>query len=96
MSGFGRQIEKTRLVWEGSAGESVCWGGERGGVKLLEFEDFAVEHSVKGSARRSEGGGRFIGFASCRRPPNSKTLADGTLLLVRLVGFGGGQQDINI
>ena len=54
---FGREIEKPRLVLEGSAGEAVCWGGEGGGVILLEFEDFAGEHSVNGSARRSEGGG---------------------------------------
>ena len=29
-----------------SAGEVVCRDGERGGVKLSEFEDFAGEHSV--------------------------------------------------
>ena len=57
ISDFGRQIEQTRLVWEGSAGEAVCQGGERGGVMLPEFEDSAGEHSVKDLARRSEGGG---------------------------------------
>ena len=35
---------------------------------LLEFEDFAEEHSVKGSARRSEGGGASMGYRLFRRP----------------------------
>ena len=64
---IGGQIEKTRFVWEGSAGEAVCRGGERGGVMLLEFEDFAGERSVKDFARRSEGGGGFKGYRLCRR-----------------------------
>ena len=46
----GGQLKKTRLVWEGSAGDAVCRGGERGGVKLPQFEDFAGEHSVKHAA----------------------------------------------
>ena len=37
---------------------------------LLEFEDFAGEHSVKDSARRSEGGGGSMGFRLFRRPQN--------------------------
>ena len=45
--------------WSGSAGEAVCRGGERGRVKLPEFEDFAREHSVKNSARRSECGSGY-------------------------------------
>ena len=69
---------------EGSAGEAVCQGGERGGVMLPEFEDFAGEHSGKDSARRSEGGGGFMGFASCRRPQCSKTLAVVLRMLYRL------------
>ena len=56
----GREIEKGRLVWEGSAGEAVCRGAETGGVKLLEFEDFARKDSVKDLARRSEGGGGYL------------------------------------
>ena len=60
LSNVGGQIEKTRFVWEGSAGEAVCRGRERG-VKLPEFEDFAGEHSVKDLARRSEGGGGSMG-----------------------------------
>ena len=66
ISEIGRQIEKMRLVLEGSAGEAVCWGGERGGGMLPEFEDFVGEHSVKDLARRSEGGGGFKGY---RLPP---------------------------
>ena len=63
ISDFGRQIEKRRLLLEGSAGEAVCRGGERGGVVLPEFEDFAREHSVKDLARSSEGGGRFVSLS---------------------------------
>ena len=48
------------LLLEGSAGEAVFQGGERGGAMLPEFEDFAGEHLVKDLARRSEGGGGFI------------------------------------
>ena len=36
IGGFGRLIEKAWLVLEGSAGEAVRRGGERGGVKLAE------------------------------------------------------------
>ena len=71
ISDFGRQIEKRRLVLEGSAGEAVCWGGERGAVMLPEFEDFAREHSVKDLARRSEGGG---GYGLPPLPPTSHFL----------------------
>ena len=46
----------------------MCRGGERVGVKLPEFEDFAGEHSVKDSARRSEGGGGFKAYRLGRRP----------------------------
>ena len=68
-SNVGGQLEKMWLVCEGSAGEAVCWGGERGGVQLPEFEDFAGGHSIKDSARRSEGGGGgFKGYRLCRRP----------------------------
>ena len=56
-----------RSLWSGSEGKAVRWGGERGGAMLPEFEDFAREHSVKGSARRSEGGGGFKGYCLCRR-----------------------------
>ena len=34
---------------------------------LPEFEDFAREHSVKGLARRSEGGGGSMGYRLFRR-----------------------------
>ena len=39
-------VETSRWFWEGSAGEAVCRGGDRGGVMLPEFEDFTREHSV--------------------------------------------------
>ena len=71
ISDFGRQIEKRWLVWEGSAGEEVCQGGEKGGVKLPEIEDFAGEHSVKDLARRSEGGGGSMCYRFFHRPPIS-------------------------
>ena len=67
ISDFGREIETNRLVLEGSAGEAVCLGGERRGVMLPEFEDFAGEHSVKGLSRRSEGGGGSMGYRLFRR-----------------------------
>ena len=50
----------------GSAGEEVCQGGEKGGVMLPEFEDFARDHSFKDLARRSESGG---GSTSLARQP---------------------------
>ena len=70
-----------RGFWSGSAGEAVCWGGEGGGVMLREFEDFAGEHSVEGSARRSEGGGRSIGYRLFHRPP---ILLVSVIVIVRL------------
>ena len=68
ISNLGRQIDSGCLVLEGSAGEAACRGGERGRVILPEFEDFAIEHSVKDSARRSEGGG---GYGLPPLPPTS-------------------------
>ena len=44
--GFGRLIEKRRLVLEGSAGEAVRRGGERGGVMLPESIQLRVQHAV--------------------------------------------------
>ena len=68
LNNVGGQFEKLWFVWSGSAGEAVCWGGERAGVMLPEFEDFTVEHSVKDSARRSEGGGGSMSCRLFRRP----------------------------
>ena len=51
--------------------EAVCQGGERGGVMLPEFGDFAGEYLVKVSARRSEGGGglkAMYAYAPCGVP----------------------------
>ena len=59
---------------EGSAGEAVFQGGERGGVVLPEFEDFAGEHSDKDSARRSEGGGGSMGDRLFHRPPKQRNV----------------------
>ena len=39
VSEFGREKNVWIICLEGSAGEAVCRGGEREGVKLLEFED---------------------------------------------------------
>ena len=64
-------IDSRCLVLEGSAGEAVCRGGERGGVMLSDLEDFAGEHSVKDLARRSNGGGGSMGYCPFRRPRNS-------------------------
>ena len=56
ISDFGRQIDSGWLVLEGSAAEAACRGRERVGVLKIE------EHSLSGSARRTEGGGGFKGY----------------------------------
>ena len=39
---FGRQVENSGLVLEGSAGEAVCLGRERDGVMLLDSIQFRI------------------------------------------------------
>ena len=69
-SNVGGEFEQVWFVLSGSAGDAVFQGGERGGVELPEFEDFAGGHSVKGSACRSEGGGGSMGYRLFCRPLN--------------------------
>ena len=52
-----RPVVAGTVLLGGVGGRGGVPGGDRGGVKLPKFEDFAGEHSVKGAARRSEGGG---------------------------------------
>ena len=60
----GSQIEKmVRLVGVGGRGGVLVRRKRRGSV-----EDFAGEHSVKSSARRSEGGGGLKATASAADP----------------------------
>ena len=59
------KLKKAGWFWRGRRERRerrFSWGGERVGVMLPEFEDFAGEHSLTGSARRSEGGGGFNGY----------------------------------
>jgi hypothetical protein len=42
IGGFGREKSVWMICLEGSAGEAVCWGGERGGVMLTESIQFRV------------------------------------------------------
>ena len=46
ISDFGRQIEKSRFVLEGSAGGAACRGRERVGVLKIACIRFRVQHAA--------------------------------------------------
>ena len=46
ISDFGRQIEKTQLVLQGSAGEAACRGRERVGVSKIACICFPIQHAA--------------------------------------------------